>query len=178
MRLFPMATKVQFTHPLSHCPPAPPFVQLFHCPSAPPFVQLFHCPSARLCPAVWLSHCPHSLTDIARLEVWRVSFTWQKMQWFFMYILHISNLKYFSMRVFIQKVKSTECFLFGFHFGFGISNLSALSAVRLSVASVRFCHLKCWIFHVHLISWIMAVKCGQVGSVDDFVCAVQCRLRV
>lgn len=24
----------------------------------------------------------------------------------------------------------------------------------------------------------MAVKCGQVGSVDDFVCAVQCRVCV
>lgn len=100
----------------------PKCTSLIHCPlshyAPAPFIQLCHCASSPLCPAVCLSVPLSPLVDRHRASrVWRVSFTWQKMQWFFMYILHISNLKYFSMRVSIQKVKSTECF-FRFSFWF------------------------------------------------------------
>lgn len=177
MRLFPMATKVQFTHPLSQCPPAPlcPTFPLFICPPLCLTVPLSICPPLSSCLAVPLS--PLIDRHRASRSLARLFHLTENAMIFHVHFTHFEFEIFLNAR-FHSKSKEHWVFFFGFHFGFGISNLSALSAVRLSVASVRFCHLKCWIFHVHLISWIMAVKCGQVGSVDDFVCAVQCRLYV
>lgn len=149
---------------MSICPP-PPFVQLFHCPSA-------SCLSVPLSPLVDRHRASRSLARLFHLT--------ENAMIFHVHFTHFEFEIFLNAR-FHSKTNEHWVFFFGFHFGFGISNLSALSAVHLSVASVRFCHLKCLIFHVHLISWIMAVKCGQVGSVDDFVClqcSVECVCRV
>lgn len=163
MRLFPMATKVHFTHPLSRCPPAP-FIQLCHCPSAP-------CVQLSVCPTVATRWQTSRISSLARL----FHLTENAM------IFHV-HFTHFEFEIFLNArfhSKTKEHWVFFSVFILVLAfQICPLSAVRLSVASVRFCHLKCWIFHVHLISWIMAVKCGQVGSVDDFVCAVQCRVCV